>query len=243
MPRYFIEVAYDGAPFGGFQIQKNAVTIQSELTQALEIFFKKKFELTGSSRTDAGVHARQNFFHFDMAEPIPQPEKSVYNLNAILPDEIAVMNFFKVNDDAHCRFDAVAREYKYQVYSYKNPFLRNTAYFFPYRIDIQKMNEAAQVLFEYTDFTSFSKKNTQVKNFNCRFQKSEWLYEGDVLIYRVAANRFLRGMVKALVGTMLRVGTGKLSVDDFKKVIESRDCSRADFSVPSKGLVLMEVKF
>lgn len=243
MPRYFIEVTYDGTPFGGFQIQKNAVTVQSELTRTLEVFFKKEFELTGSSRTDAGVHARQNFFHFDSPEMIPEPHKTIYNLNAILPDEIAVKSFFAVADDAHCRFDAVSREYKYHVYNYKNPFIKNTAYFFPYPVDFEKMNEAAAVLFEYTDFSSFSKKNTQVKNFNCRIEKSEWFYEGDVLIYHVVANRFLRGMVKALTGTMLRVGTGKLSVDDFRQVIESRDCSKADFSPPSRGLFLERVRF
>lgn len=243
MPRYFIEVAYEGTHYGGFQIQKNAVTIQSEIIQALETFYKKSFELTGSSRTDAGVHAQQNFFHFDNGDVIPDPQQNVYNLNAILPDDIVIKSLILVTDDAHCRFDAVAREYRYFTYDQKNPFIRNTAFFFPYKVDIEKMNQAAALLKEFSDFTSFSKKNTQVKNFNCDIQKSEWIPENDMLVYHVISNRFLRGMVKGLVGTMLRVGRGKLSIEDFQKIIESRDCSKADFSVPSHGLFLMQVKY
>ncbi len=243
MPRYFIEVAYEGTNYGGFQIQKNAVTIQSEVGHAFETFYKMPFELTGSSRTDAGVHAHQNFFHFDADESIPEPERNVYNLNAILPDDIVIKRLSLVPNDAHCRFDAVSREYSYFIYDKKNPFIRNTAFFFPYKVDIDKMNEAAALLKQFTDFTSFSKKNTQVNNFNCAIEKSEWIPENDLLVYHVISNRFLRGMVKGLVGTMLRVGRGKISIKEFQEIIESRDCSNADFSVPSHGLFLMHVKF
>lgn len=243
MPRYFIEVAYEGTPFGGFQIQENAVTIQSEVTRSLQTLFKTTFELTGSSRTDAGVHARQNFFHFDAPSPITDPEKKLYSLNAILPPEIAIRNFFSVSPDAHCRFDAVSREYRYYIFNYKDPFLRHAAYFFPYTLKVADMNQAAALLMQYADFTSFSKRNTQVKNFHCHIQESKWYYEDGMLVYNVIANRFLRGMVKALVGTMLRVGRGKLTVHDFEKMIRQKDASKTDFSPPSKGLFLHKVNF
>ncbi len=242
MPRYFIEVGYEGTAYGGFQIQKNANTIQAEIARALQVFYKKDFELTGSSRTDAGVHALQNYFHFDTDEKIERPGWNIYNLNAILPDDIVIKNLFEVADDAHCRFDAVAREYKYFIYHKKNPFIRNTAFYFPYKTDIDLMNEAAAILKEYADFTSFSKRNTQVKHFICHIMESRWSVESDQLIYHVRANRFLRGMVKGLVGTMLRVGRGTISVDRFREVIELRDCSHVDFSVPSKGLFLIKVE-
>lgn len=243
MPRYFIELAYEGTAYGGFQVQKNAVTIQSQVTHALEVFYKTAVELTGSSRTDAGVHARQNFFHVDMAEPIPDPERNVYNLNAILPADIVIKSLFRVADDAHCRFDALSREYQYYLYHQKDPFVRRTAFFFPYALDIDTMNQAAALLPGQRDFSAFSKKNTQVRNFECHIMESAWQRQDGLLVYRVVSNRFLRGMVKGLVGTMLRVGRGQLSVDDFRAIIDSRDCSRADFSVPSHGLFLMKVNF
>lgn len=243
MARYFLEVAYDGTHYGGFQIQQNANTIQAEVVKALEVLFRQRFELTGSSRTDAGVHARQNFFHFDMESPLADAGSYVYNLNAILPDDIVVKRFFSVANDAHCRFDALSREYRYYVYARKDPFLRGRAFYFPYRVDVSLMNEAAAMLLHHTDFTSFSKRNTQVKSFICDIRHSEWYYEDDVLVYRVISNRFLRGMVKALVGTMLRVGRGRMSPADFRQVIESRDCSRADFSVAPHGLFLVKVDF
>ncbi|MCO6497707.1 MAG: tRNA pseudouridine(38-40) synthase TruA [Chitinophagaceae bacterium] len=243
MPRYFIEVAYDGSQYAGFQIQENANTIQAEVEKALRIFYKKDFELTGSSRTDTGVHALQNYFHFDAEEAIPSSQRDVYHINAILPDDITLKNFFRVGDGMHCRFDAQSREYKYFIYTKKNPFLRQTAFFFPFKIDVSKMQEAAAVLKEYSDFTSFSKKHTQAKNFNCDIRESEWLTEDDTLVYHVVSNRFLRGMVKGLVGTMLRVGRGKMSLQEFREVIEAKDCSGVDFSVASHGLFLVKVNF
>jgi tRNA pseudouridine38-40 synthase len=243
MPRYFIEVSYNGAAYSGFQVQKNGITIQSEIEKALGIYFRQVFSLTGSSRTDAGVHALQNYFHFDSEEPIFQGKAQIYNLNAILPRDIVIKNIFQVEDSAHCRFDAVWREYKYFIYTEKNPFLQDRAYFFPYSLDVDRLNEASQLLPGHKDFTSFSKRNTQVNNFRCDIQISTWNVEKDVLVYRVRANRFLRGMVKGLVGTMLRVGTNKMAPDQFNDVIINKDCSGADFSVPSHGLFLMEVGF
>lgn len=243
MPRYFIEVAYRGDRYSGFQEQKNANTIQGEVTRALETFYKKKLSLTGSSRTDAGVHALQNYFHFDVEEPIAKPDWNVYNLNSLLPDDIALKKLFLVKDEAHCRFDALSREYKYVVYNTKDPFLRNVAFYFPYPLDIDKMNEAAKMLFEFEDFTSFSKRNTQVKNFFCKIMESGWEVEDGCVVYHVKSNRFLRGMVKGLVGTMLRVGRGIISPEDFREIILAKDCAKADFSVASHGLFLVRVDY
>jgi len=262
MPRYFIEVSYKGTAYSGFQIQQNGITIQSEIQKALTIYFKQSFSLTGSSRTDAGVHALQNYFHFDTDNPLPLKKSlkktiteprdhnaetkggsALYNLNAILPNDIVIKKIFQVNNDAHCRFDAISREYQYLVYSHKDPFLLDKAYYFPYYLDKEKLNEAAGIFLEYGDFTSFSKRNTQVNNFICRIEKSEWIIEENLLVYNVKANRFLRGMVKGLVGTMLRVGTGKISLDELHRIINRRDCTQADFSVPPHGLFLVEVNF
>lgn len=265
MPRYFIEVAYKGTNYSGFQIQKNANSIQAEITKALKIFFKRDFELTGSSRTDAGVHALQNFFHFEVDESIINEQKldsreteqvlsfgkglvealnsTVYNLNAILPSDIVIKKIFLVKDNAHCRFDAINREYKYFIYQNKNPFLQERAFYFPYKLDIDKLNEAAKEILKYEDFTSFSKQNTQVNNFICKIKKSEWILEDDTIVYNVIANRFLRGMVKGLVGTMLRVATNKISIDEFKKIIKDKDLSKVDFSPSSNGLFLKKITF
>ncbi len=240
MPRYFIEVAYQGTAYSGFQVQKNANSVQAEVEKALQIFFREKFELTGSSRTDAGVHALQNFFHFD--SPVPVVDAS-YQLNAILPGDIVIKNIREVNVDVHCRFDAVSREYRYNIYHRKNPFIADTAYYYPYALNIDLLQEAAAAILEYKDFTAFSKRNTQVKSFLCNIYSSEWLLHEGQLIYQVKANRFLRGMVKGLVGTMLQVGRGKSSTAAFKKIIESKDPSKVDFSVPSHGLFLCKVEY
>ena len=245
MPRYFIEVAYNGARYAGFQIQQNAHSIQAAVEQALKIFFKQDFKLTCSSRTDAGVHALSNYFHFDV-ESFPEQEilnNSIYNLNAILPDDIVAKRIYEVDSKAHCRFDALSRSYQYVVYQHKDPFVNDRAYYYPYNLDIQKLQAAAEVLKNYQDFTSFSKKNTQVKTFICTILKSEWVLQNNLIIYNVEANRFLRGMVRGLVGTMLKVGTGKISLSDFCNIIESKDCTKADFSVPPHGLFLLKVLY
>lgn len=252
MPRYFIEVSYKGAAYSGFQVQQNSVTIQSEVEKALQIFFKQSFSLTGSSRTDAGVHALQNYFHFDVDKPLRKSRKvisedqedfGVYHLNAILPKDIVVKRIFQVEDEAHSRFDAVARKYKYYIYQQKNPFLQDTAFYFPYKLDIDELNKAAILILNNKDFTSFSKRNTQVNNFICDIQESEWTKEEDTLIYTVKGNRFLRGMVKGLAGTMLKVGTHKISIDQFNTIINNKDCTKADFSVPPHALFLVEVLY
>jgi len=241
MHRYFIEVAYKGTNYKGFQIQKNAPSVQAEVQNALAILFKQTFELTGSSRTDAGVHAVQNYFHFD--SDIEVTDKHVYNLNSILPADVVVKAIFRVNNEAHCRFDATSREYEYRIYAKKDPFLYDRAYYYPYKINIDLLQQAAEIVMQYNDFTSFSKRNTQVKTFICNVSISEWHSRENVLAYSVKSNRFLRGMVKGLVGTMLKVGRELISLDDFKTILEAKDCTKADFSAPSHGLFLIAVNY
>jgi tRNA pseudouridine38-40 synthase len=249
MPRYFLALSYKGTAYRGFQLQQNAHTVQAEVEQALAILVPGLMELTGSSRTDAGVHARQNYFHFDLPEKvesyrgIKSAEQLVYKLNAVLPADIAVLSLHHVPDTAHCRFDAIQRDYRYYIYRKKDPFYRDRAYYFPYRLQEDLLQEAAGILREYNDFTSFSKRNTQVKTFICSIVQSKWTREGDLLIYEVAGNRFLRGMVRALTATMLRVGRGVISLDQFREIIESRDCTKASFAVPPNGLFLEAVRY
>jgi len=241
MPRYFLEIAYKGTSYSGFQTQENAFTVQSEIEKAFEVLQRKPVLLTGSSRTDAGVHAEQNYFHFDFGEAVhPQ---FVYKMNAILPADIVIRRIVQMPAEAHARFDAVTREYRYFIYRSKDPFLEDRAYYFPYQLDIEQMQEAAEILKGYSDFTSFSKRNTQVKTFICRIEESVWEREGECLVYRVRGNRFLRGMVRALTATMLKVGRGKISLDEFRAIIEARDCTKASFAVPPHGLFLVAVNY
>jgi tRNA pseudouridine38-40 synthase len=239
--RYFLEVAYKGTAYSGFQRQENAGSIQEEIEKAFAIVHRHAVQLTGASRTDTGVHALQNYFHFDYAGMIhPQ---FLYKLNAVLPYDIVIAAISKVAPDAHSRFDAVSRSYRYQVYQHKDPFLQDRAYYFPYKLDVDKLNEAAAIFPGYTDYTSFSKRNTQVKTFTCTIQQSEWKMEKDLLVYYVTANRFLRGMVRGLTGTMLLAGRGRIPVAELHSIISARDCSRANFAVPAHGLFLVKVTY
>lgn len=241
MPRYFLEVAYKGTLYSGFQIQDNAPSIQEEVQKALAVFFRQPCLLTGSSRTDGGVHALQNYFHFDYQGVIE--DRSVYNINAILPPDIVLKSVRAVADDAHCRYDALSREYRYYLYREKNPFLADRAWYYPYTLDLGRLQAAAAILPEFHDFTTFSKRNTQVKTFLCSILESYWTEGENGPVYRVKANRFLRGMVRGLVGTMLHVGRGKMSLDEFAAIIRRKDNRHADFSAPGHGLFLYQVYF
>jgi tRNA pseudouridine38-40 synthase len=241
MPRYFLELSYKGENYSGFQVQKNANSIQAEVEKAFKTLQRSKVVMTGSSRTDAGVHALQNFFHFDYDNEI-HPH-FIYKLNAILPDDIVVKDLIRVKPDAHCRFDAVSREYKYYVYRHKNPFLKDRAYYYPYKLEIEKMEEAAEMVKTYQDFTSFSKRRTQVKSFICKIEESKWIKENAGLVYYIKADRFLRGMVRALVATMLLAGRNRISMDGFKTIIEQKDCTKANFAVPGRGLFLIAANY
>jgi tRNA pseudouridine38-40 synthase len=241
MNRYFLEVSYIGTNYAGFQVQKNANTVQSEIEKAMGILFRRSIILTGSSRTDTGVHALQNYFHFDSEESIQS--EMIYNINALLPGDIAVINLIAVGPESHCRFDAIARRYEYYIYRFKNPFLADRAYYYPYTMDIVKLQEAAQILCSYKDYRAFSKRRTQVRSYDCTIFESNWRIENGKMIYHVKGNRFLRGMVRGLVGTMLHVGKGKMQLEEFRKIIEEKNPALADFSVPAKGLFLKEVIF
>ena len=241
MPRYFLELGYRGEHFSGFQVQHNAVTIQSEMERALQVFFRENIALTGSSRTDAGVHALQNYFHFDLEKSFPQ--EAIYNLNAILHKDIVVRSVREVKSDAHCRFHATARLYKYYIYPSKNPFLQDRALYYPYTVNRELLDQCAGLVKQNQNFLAFSKRNTQVKTFQCQIEESRWEQEGDCLVYHVQANRFLRGMVRGLVGTMLRVARGSTSLNEFAALLSGGDPSSADFSAPAKGLFLMQVTY
>ena len=246
MARYFLEVAYDGSMYGGFQIQKNTITIQGELEKALKIFFKIPIVLTGSSRTDAGVHARQNFFHADFPFSIKvSSEKAAYHINAILPPDIALKSITPVSENAHCRFDALSRTYYYYIYQQKDPFLRKGAYFYPYPINQELINSYATCLLQVTNFKSFSKKHSNVGTFNCRLSHSQWsVITKGVYRYEVQGNRFLRGMVRGLVGTMLKFNRGpNAGLDNFKAHVLSHEPSNSDFSPPGVGLTLEKIAY
>lgn len=238
MPRYFLEVAYKGTRYSGFQIQQNATTIQSEVENALHTLHRTQITLTGSSRTDAGVHARQNFFHFDFDSLHPQ---SLYKLNAILPDDVVIKQIQQMHDDAHCRFDAISRRYEYHIYRFKNPFLRELAYYYPFALNVDTMHEAASFIKTQNHFQTFSKAHTQVANYNCNIGHSAWTFEKDAMVYTVEANRFLRGMVRMLTASMLRVGRGQLTIDDFKNYFTQSN--RCPFSAPAHGLYLAQVTY
>jgi tRNA pseudouridine38-40 synthase len=241
MPRYFLELSYKGTNYSGFQVQKNANTIQSEVEKALQTLYRQQFVLTGSSRTDAGVHALQNFFHFDTG--LVLKPQSLYNLNAILPADIAVSALYNVQGDAHSRFAALSREYKYLLYQNKNTFLYDRAWHYPFRIDKDLLHKAAELTKGQTNFIAFSKRNTQVNNFNCIIQHSQWKWEGECLVYNVKANRFLRGMVRALVASMLKVARGICSLDEFESLFNDAGQSSASFAAPAHGLYLIQVEY
>jgi len=239
MSRYFIELAYKGTEYSGFQVQENANTIQSELERAFQTLHRKTVGLTGSSRTDAGVHALQNFFHFDYEEDIhPQ---FIYKMNALTPQDIVIKNIFQMPDAAHCRFDAISREYAYYVHRFKNPFLQNRSLYFPYPLDIEKMQQASEFLRKQTNFFAFAKTNSQVKHFNCTIIKTNWTTEEEALIYTIEANRFLRGMVRAITATLLKIGRHKLSLSEFKNLFAEE--RKAGYSVPAHGLYLTRVRY
>lgn len=244
MARFFIEVYYKGTNYAGFQVQQNANTIQAEVEKALGIYFRKPFELTGSSRTDKGVHAIQNFFQADVeAIGSAEMEHAVYHLNAILPEDIVIRSVREVDPAKHARFDAKSRTYEYTIYQQKDPFLADRGFFYPYTLDISLLNEAARLVQAASEFKSFSKHNSQVKTFRCTIYESIWVSESGLIRYRVRGNRFLRGMVRGLVGTMLKVGRGKTSLDAFAAIIAAEDASLADFSVPPQGLTLVSVQY
>lgn len=242
MPRYFLELAYKGKGYSGFQIQENANTIQSEVQKAFFTYYRKPVLLTGSSRTDAGVNAFQNFFHFDWDEEFDL--NNLYNLNSLLPATIVLKSVKQVKPDSHSRFHATSRLYHYKIYSKKNPFFFENAWYYPYRFDPDLLDWAADIIKGSRSFYSFSKRNIQVKTYECIIYKTEWVKsEDDLLVYKVEANRFLRGMVRGLVGTMMSLARNQITVNDFQELLKGKVSAGADFSAPAHGLYLVEVKY
>jgi tRNA pseudouridine38-40 synthase len=241
MKRYFLELCYDGASFGGFQIQNNVDTIQGAVQAALKTLYREDIELTGASRTDAGVHALQNFFHFDTDTAITQ--KQVYNLNAILPNTIVIKAIYEVPPTAHCRFDATTRSYIYKLHTQKDPFLEGRSWYYPFPIDFNLLNQATQTLLNFTHYESFSKKNTSVNTFECSVSKALWQVEGTNLYFHIDSNRFLRGMIRGLVGTLLQVGRGQITVEEWMDIVASNNEQRVDFSTPAYGLYLSAIQY
>lgn len=241
MPRYVLQVMYDGGAFNGSQIQGDQPTVQRSLNQALSTLLRQEVQTFGASRTDEGVHALCNYYHFDTAANLAA--HAAYQLNAILPMQLAVRGLFRSTADFNARFDAISRRYRYRIYWKKNPFLVGRSLHFPYRLDREVLNETAAALMEYSDFESFAKRGAQTHTFQCRILQSYWEDVGDELHYIVEANRFLRGMVRGLVGTQLRASRGKFGLQEFRDIIEARDCTRADFTPKGWGLYLEEIRY
>ncbi len=241
--RYFIQCSYKGTNYHGWQIQPNAVSVQEVLEDALTTILREKISVMGAGRTDTGVHASFFILHFDSDNSEIDSEKMVYKLNSFLPPDIAIQKIWKVDDEMHARFSALSRTYKYFISTEKNPFQTETTYKYLKPLDIDKMNAAAKVLSDYEDFTSFSRLHTDVKTNNCKIFQAEWKQENHQLIFTIKADRFLRNMVRAIVGTLLEVGQGKLSVDEFTKIIESKNRGSAGASAPAQGLFLVDIEY
>lgn len=242
MQRFFLEIMYDGTNYHGWQVQPNSTTVQEQVEKALSTVLGQKINVMGAGRTDTGVHAKQFFAHFDCNLTLRNKD-IVHRLNSFLSSDISVKSLKKVIKDAHCRFDATSRTYEYIIHTSKNPFYKNRACFFYKPLDIDLMNFAAQYLFDFTDFTSFSKLHTQTKTNNCSIKKAVWENVDDTLLFTIESDRFLRNMVRAIVGTLLDVGQGKTTPDDFIKIIESKDRSKAGTSVPAHALYLTHVSY
>ncbi|UAM98765.1 tRNA pseudouridine(38-40) synthase TruA [Polaribacter litorisediminis] len=240
--RYFIELSYNGKNYHGWQIQPDVISVQEKLNNAVSTVLQEEIQVVGAGRTDTGVHASQMFAHFDTTKELK--EEILFRLNSILPNDISVAQVFLVDDDKHVRFDAISRSYEYKIWLGRNPFLLD----FSWQIHSQKpnialMNDAAKLLLEYEDFQCFSKVKTDVYTFNCNITEAFWEQKENELTFYISANRFLRNMVRAIVGTLKDVGLGKISKEDFRKIIESKNRSNAGLSVPAKGLFLTQIKY
>ncbi|MCP2038903.1 tRNA pseudouridine(38-40) synthase TruA [Chryseobacterium sp. HSC-36S06] len=240
--RYFIEFSYCGKNYFGYQIQPREISVQQELEKALSTLLRQEIKTTGAGRTDTGVHATKMFAHFDT--DIKPDQNLVYKLNSFLPDDIAVKKIFEVKDDFHARFNATYRTYEYYISSEKNPFTQDSSWqMWRRKLDIDQMNEACKILFEYEDFTSFAKLQTDSKTNNCKIYKAIWEQKGTEMKFTISADRFLRNMVRAIVGTMVEIGNGKIKPEDLRKIIEKKDRNSAGTSAPPQGLFLVDVGY
>lgn len=240
--RYFIQFAYNGTHYHGWQIQPNASSVQETLNKALSVLLNSRIVLMGAGRTDTGVHAEEMYAHFDYDSDIDS-KILVHKLNSYLPKDIAIFNLIKVHDDAHCRFDATKRTYEYHINTVKNPFLQELSWYFNQKLDVALMNEAAKILLQHTDFQCFSKVHTDVNTFDCTIFEAYWKIENNKLIFTISANRFLRNMVRAIVGTLVNIGLHKITLADLENIIASKNREKAGFSVPAHGLYLTKIYY
>ena len=243
--RFFLELSYKGTAYHGWQIQPNAITVQEVLDKALSIFFRQKIETVGCGRTDTGVHATEFYAHFDLlnAEIEIQNPRIIQSLNALVPYDIAINGIIEVEPEAHARFDATLRSYEYHIHHQKHPFKHGLSWLVKDELDIEAMNEASRIILEYRDFSCFSKSNTQVFTNNCVVSFAEWKYTSGDLVFYISADRFLRNMVRAIVGTLIPIGRGEFEPEGIRNIIESKNRSNAGASVPACGLYLTKVVY
>ncbi len=242
--RYFIKLCYKGTHFHGWQVQPKSPTVQACLNHDLSIILGESILTTGAGRTDTGVHARNFYAHFDsMQEDLDMDEKLIYRLNGKLPRDICARSIVRVISDAHARYSALSRTYEYHIVRMKDPFLHEYAHALYGDIDTDSVEEATKTLFDYSDFASFSRTNSCVKTYTCKILQADWRFSEEVMVFTIIADRFLRNMVRAIVGTLIDVGFGKISVDDFRGIIENRNRSSAGASAPAKGLFLTGVEY
>ena len=250
--RYFIKFSYNGTNYHGWQSQPNARSVQETLGKALSVVLNLELKLMGAGRTDTGVHAKIMFAHFDFDKEI-NGKSTVHKLNSYLPKDIVAFDIIPVHEDAHARFDATKRTYEYHINSFKDVFLQDQSWYYHQVLDVDLMNEAAKLLFQHTDFQCFSKVNTEVNTFNCKITAAHWTrgvaeqglakQKNSSLVFTISADRFLRNMVRAIVGTLIKVGLHKITLDDFNTIIKNKNRSEAGFSVPARGLYLTEIEY
>lgn len=243
LKRYFIELAYNGSAYNGWQRQPNAISIQELLEEALGKLLSKSIAIVGAGRTDTGVHALQMFAHFDVEQDINKPKELVFLLNSFLKNDITIKNIVRVKLDTHARFDATYRSYEYHISTVKDPFHSGLHYYLKSKPNIDLMNQAAKIILKHENFQCFSKSNTDVKTFICNVKTAVWKQEESSLVFYIRANRFLRNMVRAIVGTLLEIGFEKRIVEDMEDVIKSKDRSQAGFSAPAHGLYLTHIEY
>ena len=242
--RYFITLSYDGTRFHGWQVQPNGISVQGELQRALGLLLRQDVSVTGAGRTDTGVHASMMVAHIDIDKPLDDPEQLTYKLNRLLPQDIAVQRVEPVADDMHARFSATSRTYYYYIHTVKSPFLRHYSCELHYPLNFDLMNEAASLLLQYDDFGAFCKSHADVKTTLCQVTRAEWVPVGEAQWrFEITANRFLRNMVRAVVGTLIDVGRGRMTVEDFRLVIEGRRRTEAGESMPGNALFLVDITY
>lgn len=242
--RYFIKLAFKGTNYHGWQTQPDANTVQETINKALTMLLKTPIDIVGAGRTDTGVHAKQMYAHFDFTLNLEiEINQLLQKLNSFLPSDIVILDIFKVANDAHARFDAIKRTYEYQIHSFKDVFETELSYQFKRPLNINSMNKACAILLKHSDFECFSKVHTDVRSFNCEIFEAHWKQNDTKIVFTISANRFLRNMVRAIVGTMINVGTAKINATDFEKIIHNKNRNQAGFSVPAHGLYLTKIEY